>query len=305
MGIKFHFLNVGDGDCTIVDFPKRKVTSTGQSKDARTMMVDIHHHAEVNDNNYESVIDYYKDNFLGRPIFRFIATHPHKDHLKGIKALFNDNSIQILNFWDLEHEFKPKEEGEDWEDYKDDWEKYCEVRQMKDSQLCVRRYWDHNKNIKYWDEDRIEILSPSRDLHYGAHHKEDGSKKEHHEIDLNNMPYVLLVKVNNRKILLASDAENACWDYILENHDGKIRDIDIFKAAHHGHESGLHEEVLKVMNPKFVVFSNSSERDGEYGVQERYEEIIPGVIVYKTCDLGTIIADVPFEESEDISFQKT
>ena len=294
-GVNFHFLNVGDGDCTIVDFPERVVKNTGKTKNVRVMMVDIHHHDDHND--YEHVINYYKQNIGDRSIFRFIATHPQKDHIKGIKQLFEDYGIEILNFWDLEHDFEPDKGDEYWEDYKDDWEKYCEIRVMKDEEgLCVRRYWDHQSGIQYWDEDRIEILSPSKELYQFVHYTEEGEKRSKEEIGklINNMSYVLLVRINNLKVLLAADAEEKCWEYILEKHKEKIENIGILKAAHHGRLSGFHEEAVKIMRPKHIVFSCSSDTDDEHGAEDEYKKIVPDAEFYKTYLYGTIVLNCDF-----------
>lgn len=296
MSVKIHFLNVGDGDCTIVDFPKRVVKSTGKTKNARVMMVDINHHD--NHNDYEHVINYYKQNFGSRPIFRFIATHPHKEHIKGIKHLFEDRGIKVVNFWDLEHDFEPAQEGKEWEDYKEDWEKYCNLRKMKDEEgLCVRHYWDHQSRIKYWDEDRIEILSPSKELHKFVHYTEDGKKRSKEEIGqlLNNMSYVLLIHINDLKVLLAADAEEKCWEYILKKYKEKIKDVDILKAAHHGRLSGFHGEAVKIMKPKHIIFSCTLNTDYKYGAEDEYKKIVPDAEIYKTHLYKTIVLDCDFE----------
>jgi len=294
MSVKFHFLNVGDGDCTIIDFPKRVVKNTGKIKNARVMMVDIHHHDDHYE--YENIIDYYKQNFGYRAIFRFICTHPHKDHLKGIKKLFEDSGISIINFWDLEHKFEPQKEGIEWEEYKEDWEMYCKLRKIKDKKkLCVRRYWDHNKNIKYWDEDRIQILSPSRELYRLAHEKEDGTERFPEEVEVHTMPYVLLIKINNLKVLLSSDANQKCWDFILNKYKNDISNIDILKTPHHGRSSGFHEEAVKIMKPKHIVFSCTSDTDNEYGAEKEYKKIVPDARFYKTYLDGTVILDCDFD----------
>ena len=294
MGVIFHFLNVGDGDCTIVDFPERIVKGTKAEMNARIMMVDIYHREDHDD--YEHVIDYYKNNFKNKPIFRFISTHPHKDHLLGIKNLFEERGISIINFWDLEHNFEPLKEGEDWESYKEDWDKYSKIRLMSDNDgLCVRRYWDYQKDILYWNEDNIQILSPSKELHKIAHQNEDGTNRKCHEIELNNMPYVLLININDLKILLASDAEDKCWEYILKNHGNKIANTDILKAAHHGRLTGLHEEVISIMKPKNIIFSCTHNTDTECGAEKEYKKIVPNAKFYKTCDCGTIVINCDFD----------
>ena len=63
MTVKFHFLNVGDGDCTFIDFPERITKDKTKEKASRLMIVDIFHHD--NHENYEDVINYHKLNFGG------------------------------------------------------------------------------------------------------------------------------------------------------------------------------------------------------------------------------------------------
>ncbi len=295
MSVKFHFLNVGDGDCTIIDFPARIVKTTSQSKDERVMMIDVNHHDEHDE--YEHVIDYYKENFKNesgglRPIFRYVATHPHKDHMKGLSTLFDN--IPVINFWDIKHNFEPDQSGPQWEEYKDDWDRYLELRKSEEDPK-VLFYTDAQKPVQYWDEDRIEVLSPSKELYDFVHTKEDGAKRNAEEIggQLNNLSYVLLVRINNLKILLAGDAEPKCWEYILKNHKEKIKNIDILKAPHHGRESAFHEEAVKVMNPKHIVFSVSE--DCEHVVPEKYQKAAPRATIYKTCDIGSFILDCDFD----------
>jgi beta-lactamase superfamily II metal-dependent hydrolase len=296
MGVKLHFLDVGDGDCTIIDFPGRIVTSTKEEYPPRVMMVDIHHHEDHD--FYEHVIDYYKRNFTDdngyiRPIFRYVSTHPHKDHIKGMKTLFDE--INIVNFWDIDHNFVPEKSGTDWEEYKDDWEHYEKIREGKVPNLTVLNYTDKVSPRQFWDQDGIEVLSPSKELYDFVHKKEDGTLRTPEEIggQLNNLSYVLLINFNGKKIILAGDAENKCWEYILANHRDKIKDIDILKAPHHGRESAFHEEAVKYMNPKHIIFSSSAEC--EHTVPEKYQKAAPNATMYNTCDYGSFILDCDFD----------
>jgi len=295
-GLKLHFLNVGDGDCTIIDFPARIVRSSQERHGERVMMVDIHHHEDHDD--YEHVLDYYKRNFKDsegniRPIFRYVSTHPHKDHIKGLDALFNE--VSVWNFWDIEHRFQPDKNGQDWEDYKDDWGRYELVRASTNGSPTVLKYTDKNNQMKFWDEDQIEILSPSDELHQFVHVKEDGSRRTAEEIGqaLNNLSYVLLIKFNGLKILLTGDVETKGWEYILKNHKDKIKNIDILKAPHHGRESAFHEEAVKWMNPKHIIFSASTEC--EHIVPEKYKKAAPNAKTYTTGELGTLVFDCGFD----------
>lgn len=296
MSLKLHFLNVGDGDCTIIDFPARTLISTGKNYNSRVMLVDVHHHDEHEE--YEHVINYYKKHFTDtsgktRPIFRYVTTHPHKDHMKGMKAIFDE--IEVVNFWDIDHRFEPEKNGIDWEEYKDDWGHYEKIRTGSIPGLTVLKYTDTVNPRPFWDEDGIQVLSPSKDLYNFVHTKEDGSARTKEEIgsELNNLSHVLLINFNGLKILLAGDAEAKCWEYILEKHKDKIKDIDILKAPHHGRESAFHEEAVRHMNPKHIILSHSNEC--EHTVPEKYQNAAPNAEIYKTCDYGSFILDCDFQ----------
>ena len=62
--IRFHFLDVGDGDCTLIEFP------TG-----RIGVIDIHTDSEKNP-YWKEVIPYIKKVIGNKSIFRFILTTP-------------------------------------------------------------------------------------------------------------------------------------------------------------------------------------------------------------------------------------
>jgi competence protein ComEC len=93
MSVKIHFLDVGAGDCTIIDFPNR--TSGDERYTSRIMMIDIN---SCPDSGYTDVIKYFKGKFSKRSLFRFVCTHPHKDHITGLNELFDESGM--LSFKD-------------------------------------------------------------------------------------------------------------------------------------------------------------------------------------------------------------
>lgn len=304
--VKIHFLNVGYGDCTIVHFPER-VRKDGKTKSERIMMIDLYHHDDHEE--YEHIIDYYKNNFKNsdgslKPIFRFILTHPHQDHICGLNKLFNDNNIEILNFWDLEHGFVP-EDFEGHPTHEDDWNTYQDIRVKKESTPTIIRTYRGDPPRLYWndDEDRITILSPSLEMLKKAHSdKEDGTKRKPHEIDIDSISYALLLKINDRRIIFAGDGKMDTWQDIFDNCKEYIKNCHILKAPHHGHEAAFNEEAIKLMNPKFIIFSNSKDEDTNNGGEGKYKKVLPNSLIYKTCDEGTIIAHCPFDSQGEIQF---
>jgi beta-lactamase superfamily II metal-dependent hydrolase len=306
MGIKIHFINVGSGDCTIVHFPER-TRKDGKTKAERIMMIDINHHDD--DDECEHVIDYYKNNFKNdngslKPIFRFIVSHPHQDHICGLNKLFADNDIQILNFWDLNHSFEP-DNYDGHPTHKDDWSTYQAKRVKKEGNPTIIHTHREDPPRLYWndDEDRIVVLAPTLEMLEKAHSKkEDGSKRKPHEIDVDRISYAFLMKVNDRKIIFAGDGKEAVWQDIFDNCKDHIKDCHILKAPHHGHESAFHEETVKLMNPAMIVFSNSEDEDADNGAADLYAAAAPNALILKTCEHGTIVADCPFDINENITY---
>ena len=100
--ITFHFLNVGKGNCTIIDFPSERLSvididdSRAISAYERTLM------EKAGKAKLTNPIDYIASEFADREIFRFILTHPDMDHMSGIKRLFEEKYVR--NFWDTKND---------------------------------------------------------------------------------------------------------------------------------------------------------------------------------------------------------
>lgn len=257
---RVHFLNVGHGDCAVIQLPER------------IMMIDINNGQTLDESTKNELMESYSINStdllfkslnevllakgynipLTNPIeylknlgidviFRFVLSHPHMDHMTGLNALVEEG-INITNFWhsgvDLDTpDFSKSNYNED------DWNTYLD---LKDSQ-------SNPKNIvkiagdtgEFWADDGIEILCPTDELKNLAVDKNR----------LNLCSYVLLITYKGFKFVLAGDAEKECWDYIIENYSDKISNVNILKAAHHGRDSGFHEEAVKLMNPEYTIVS--------------------------------------------------
>ena len=306
MGVMFHFLNVGPGDCTIVHFPARTRKKDGSSVYERIMVVDICH--DESQQGYSDVIAYYKQHFTRdngsiKPIFRFVCTHPHQDHICGLANLFENSGIDVVNFWDLEHEFEP-EELDKHPTHEADWGSYVKTRKSTSSPKVIRTKREDTP-AQFWndDEDRVTVLSPSDTLIKYAHYTQDGKKRKKHEIEIDEMSYAFMIQINSRKVILAGDGRaTPLWQDIYDNCKLAIAGCAVLKAGHHGQEAAFHEDSVKLMDPSLVIFSNSSEEDAEYGAQTLYAKAVPNALILKTCDVGTIQVKVPFNANESITY---
>ena len=182
--LDIHFLDVGHGDCTVVEFPERLTVidinnckSFGKETEAElrrrnqppppnpylpqlhgglsalaagglgalgrmvppppasptladlmAQIVEARLKLEREKDKLTDPITYYKAHFTGRPIFRYVQTHPDMDHMAGLHRIWAEEKIPILNFWDTKHCIEKDEvamltgevnhEIKDWQTYK-------------------------------------------------------------------------------------------------------------------------------------------------------------------------------------------
>lgn len=265
--LNIHFLNVGHGDCAIIELPER------------TMMIDINNGQAIDESTKNELMESYSitpsdlifKSFnevllekgynipLTNPIeylksleinsvFRFILSHPHMDHMTGLHDLVNIENVEISNFWHSGVEIDTPDFSKS--NYnEDDWNTYIELKNSDENPKNLIK--NASNSGEFWTNDGIEILCPTIDLKKLAIDKNR----------LNLCSYVLLITYKDVKFVLAGDAEKESWDYIVDNFSDKISNVNILKAAHHGRESGFHEEAVKLMNPEYTIVSVGKKPD--------------------------------------------
>jgi beta-lactamase superfamily II metal-dependent hydrolase len=268
MPLTLHFLNVGHGDCTFVELPS-----------GRLMMIDINNSTTLPEADVEALaahqrlstwacksapaglrswadyyrsllvdpVEYYKSNFSGQPIFRYLQTHPDMDHMSGIFRFFFQERVDLLNFWDVAHN-KTKVESDfangryawaDWVGYQ------CLRAGIKSDRDAGHKVINalRGDTGSYWTDDGIEVLSPTTGLISECNRL--GS--------CNNCSYVLKISYGGRSVVLPGDAESSAWQSMLDA--GLDLSCDLLKAAHHGRESGYHHDAVVAMDPNYVICS--------------------------------------------------
>ena len=276
-----HFLNVGNGDCTIIEHETGRVSVIDICNGNFSNQVNFNFEANYNNQvKKTNPIEYLRAMGV-KDIFRFILTHPDMDHMDGIKNLFVN--FNVINFWDTYHS---KFIGSDkfYGYNKDDWEFY--QRRRKDETL---RYYAGNQ-MRFFKDDGLSIISPSRKLSNYLNTQKDP--------DWNEISYVLLHQVFGRKILYCGDSGDLAWDSIMSDTyiASKLEDIDIIIAPHHGRKSGGDDEnkYLKYLRPKLALFGNT-DTSKHKNYQAFYNKGIPiltnneaGNIVFCVTETGDI-----------------
>lgn len=257
---RVHFLNVGNGDCSIIEHGSGRVTmidicSGNKDEAVQKSVASILETLEPStqpSGNYRmrwrptNPIAYMKRNGIQSP-FRFILTHPDCDHLDGLDALCRE--FGMTNFWDngLRKE-KPKFEGSPYKE--EDWDRYLAIRDKKREGLTVvtplagSKFSFANQGDPESHGDCIDIVAPDAALVKAANESEDP----------NDGSYVLVYRSAGGKIVFGGDGHDSTWDYIIKNHSALVADCAVLIAPHHGRDSDRSHDFLDTLKPKLTLF---------------------------------------------------
>ncbi len=259
---KVHFLNVRNGDCSIIQHNSKRVSVIDvncasipvMGKSAGFSMAERYQRRpwEPVPGNYGQKED--EDNpilYLRKlqipQIFRFILTHPDMDHLGGIEDLFTE--FRPSNFWDTANtkEFAPGSFGSRT-DLEADWGFYKNLRDSDSDTNPKRLVYYSGNSYDYFKEDGLAILAPTPELVAA------GNKKR----NWNDASYVILYRSCGKKILFSGDSEDKTWEHILANWHDDVANLDVLVAPHHGRHSGRSYDFLSVTKPKLTLYGNAS-----------------------------------------------
>jgi competence protein ComEC len=73
--------------------------------------------------------------------------------------------------------------------------------------------------------------------------------------DPNALSYVLFIQVGKCNIVLGGDATEETWCEIFKRRQGVFPKVHLLKASHHGRKSGYHVDSVKAMNPDVTILS--------------------------------------------------
>lgn len=271
-----HFLNVNDGDCSIIQHYSGHTTviDVCNARPVETLTESIEQllkmaaatekgvYGNYNQKKYPvNPILYMREHGMS-DVFRFIMTHPDMDHMDGIKAFFE--AFPPTNFWDTDNqETKAFGDGTNGGFDEKDWKFYKALRDGKPETDPKRLTLHSGASGQYYNQgesagsggDGLHILAPTKDLVLSAN--ECG--------DYNDCSYVILYKTGNNKILFAGDSHDETWEHILANHEASVTNVDLLVAPHHGRHSDRDWEFLDVLNPSLTLFGNAASQHLAYG----------------------------------------
>lgn len=194
-------------------------------------------------------------------VCRFISTHPHDDHIRGLEEL--DKEWTIRNFYAVENN-KPK-------DPKDaSLSKYHQLKNdpkiMFGVKKGIKRKW-----LNEGDTERggsgINFLWPVLD---NKLFKEELISVSNGG-QPNNISCAFTYSIENgAKYMFMGDMEKKMSDEFYKSEKDNIPQIDILFHPHHGRKSSaLSAEFLQTLNPKIIIIGNAPHDDLNYDDPDR------------------------------------
>lgn len=269
MGI-FHYLNVKQGDCSLIQHPSGHVTVVdvcNAAKEDELAVVLKRALAEAagvsgNFNQKEYPVNpvTYLKSFGIKEVFRFILTHPEMDHMDGIADFFE--IFKPANFWDSDNMCE-KEFTKGCHYNEEDWVFYKSLRDSNPVTKPKRLALLAGAKGQYYNQaedgsgggDGLYILAPTKDLIDEANETDN----------YNDASYVILYRSAGGRVLLTGDSHDKTWEHILKNHEDDVKDVDLLIAPHHGRKSNRSYEFLDTVNPALTFFGNANSEHLAYG----------------------------------------
>lgn len=199
--LKVHYLDVGQGDSIFIELPNNE-----------TMLIDA-----AESYQSENIINYLK-NLNYQKIDYVIGTHPHTDHIGGLK--------DIINTFEIGKIYMPKvvSTTKTYENL---------LMAIKDKNLKINTA-KAGTSIIDTDALKINILAPNNSTY-----------TEH-----NNYSVVTKITYGTTKFLFMGDAEK-----LSENEIKEDVTADVIKIGHHGSNTSSSINFIKKVNAKYGIIS--------------------------------------------------
>ena len=234
--LRYYAVDVGQGDCSLFILPNGQniVIDAGPEKNAK------------------QTVRYLKSCGVKR-VDLLVATHPHEDHIGGMKELLS--AFPVGKIWDSGYNHGSRVQRDFY-------------RAIKDGKIAFgrpKRGFSEN-----FGDVRVDVLGPAKLL-------------KNTDSDANNNGLVLLVTYGDISFLITGDMERE-ERRTLE----PLPQATVLKAAHHGSRNGTDGNMLRELSPEIIILSYA--RGNSYG--HPHKEVVKaireaGVRRFDTAD-GTV-----------------
>ncbi len=261
-----HFINVGQGDSTLIYFP-----------DGKTMLVDCGERSEA-----DGLVGYLTEVFKSHNIDAIdylIFTHQDSDHIGG--------GEKVLSSFQVNNVYRPMQYSK------------FEVNQegfVNNNNYAVSDSATYSKAIEaVYNEPNCDIFfTQAGEKISGANYEMEFLTPLSVSASLENNNYspLIMIEYNGAKFLLTGDAESKVESEAVAKYGDYLK-ADVYKVGHHGSNTSSSAKFLNEVLPEYAVVSAG--KNNKYGhptqtVLNRLQNV--GAEVLTTIELGTIIMSV-------------
>jgi len=226
-------LDVGDGDSIIVQLPE----TTGYEH----MVIDCKRAAPTKD---------WLWTIQATRLALVVATHPHYDHIAGLKSVMKEFPEQIEQFWDSGF----RHNSVTW---------YNLADYITETETDAQFLRPISGLYTTFNDVKVTVLAPSIYLR---------NRYDSYGVNINNASIVLKLEYGGKSVILAGDAQWDSWgkmteefpQYVkTENPDQHVQidtshkplKCNVLKVAHHGSKHGTALEPVEVLDPNYAIIT--------------------------------------------------
>lgn len=218
--LKIAFVNVGQGDCIVIELPRRKsVIVIDAGGLLRFEQEEWKERKTVYEVGRQVVVPYLKGRGM-QTIDTFVLSHADADHVEGAEEVLREILVKEVHVTP----------GSIAKPVMNDFLYELEKTNTKLIEKMAGHKWKIGQTA-------FEYLWPLEIEYEG-----------------NNDSLVLFVKHNAFRALFTGDLEQEGEKELIQLYEEKLRNIDLLKGGHHGSKTSSIEEIVTVTNPKFAVF---------------------------------------------------
>jgi competence protein ComEC len=306
------FLYTGQGESTLLVVPDGPGVS-----DYIYILVDSDRDKEPNEID---LVEMFKDLFkTSGELEVFINTHPHNDHIGGIKDVYDE--IGFKEVWHANHQpgGKHKDKYEDL--------KYVIDKVGKSNEYHLKGTNDLNKIRKSnKDSDEItkklglidyQVLSPAEYLCEDIEEEDADTrdKRIHEQCGVIKFTYGKEAK----SILITGDSDKEAWKEHITDYHKKNLPAYVLSASHHGSRTFFktneddkepYEDHIKNIKPEYLIISAPKQKDSPHGhphddAMDLYKKHVDeDNILHLGANLESVIVDIDSDGNIEVKTDK-
>ena len=290
--MKVNFLDVGQGDCIIIQLP-----------DNKNMIID----SGINSNkNKQEISDFTQKNNI--KVFDYLLlTHQDADHAGNMKWVIDNYQVNYI--------FRPSNYSNN--DISSQLPSDFNVKTQ--AEYSIRDTYANFMVSAYNEKCTVEIFNKDSDFSnniicngetykYSFNFLTPIADREKIDFGSNNNDYspIMTLEYGGKTVMFTGDAEEANISEYVSTY-GNSHNVDILKVGHHGSENATTEDFINAIDPEVAVIQCGLNND--YGhphsktlnILGNHED---GITIYRNDTNGLITLNIPFNQDYSFSWEK-